>query len=261
MRLLISVSLLLSSSIFPAAFQQQSSPVARKLDSYGEIRHSEGEMWRIEDFLMPAIKADPQSKAYIIAYGGREDAPGKARRYAIRAKNYLVNIRGIDPQRIVSMDGGRRAEFVVELWLVPKDAKPPEPSPTITVPDDLGDNVLFDTFDYGYDNFALKTEDEAARLEGFAAALKKEPNSRGCIVAHAAGGNGRNGFEPDPPGTALRVAREQRASLVKKYELPVSRLKVIDGGYGGHIVKLWIMRPNAGGDNGPCGKINHRFHP
>lgn len=240
MRFLILVCLLFGTGVFHAASQQQSPPVARKLDSYNEIQHSEGEMWHLEDFLVPALSGDPQSKAYIIAYGGRKTEPGKARRYAVRAKNYLVNYRGIVPQRIVAVDGGRREEFVVEVWLVPKDAKPPEPSPTITVPDDLGDNVMYDSFDYGYDNFALKTEDGPARLDGFAAALKKEPKSRGCIVAYASAGV--EGFEKDPPGTALRMAREQRAYLVKNHQLRVS---IIDGGYGGHTVNLWIMRRSA----------------
>jgi len=228
--------------LFITAFQQQSAPVARKLDSYNEIQHSEGEMWRIEDFLIPALSADPQSSAYIIAYGGRADGPGKARRFALRAKNWLVNYRGIDPQRIVAVDGGRREDFVVELWLVPKDAKPPEPSPTITVSDNPSGNILFDTYDFGYDNFALKAEDGPARLDGFAAALKKEPNSWACIVAYASAGV--SGFEKDPPGTALRVAREQRDFLTKNHQLPVSRLLVVDGGFAGHTVNLWLMRPN-----------------
>ena len=251
MRFLISVCLLFGSGIIHTAFQSQSSPGARKLDSYGEIRHSEAEQWRLEDFLMPALSGDPQSKAYIIAYGAREDGPGKARRYALRAKNYLVNFRGIDPQRIVPVDGGRREEFVVELWIVPKDAKPPEPSPTITVSDDLNDNLYFDSFQIGYDNFGTKTEDGPARFEGFAAVLKKEPNSWGCIIAYAETGDDRIGFEWDPPGTGLRIAREQRADLVKNYKLPLSRLSVVDGGYAGRIVELWIMRPSAKSDSGP----------
>ena len=239
MRLLIAICLL-----FGTVYQQQSPPVARRLDSYNDkIRHSEAEMWHLEDFLVPALSADPQSKAYIIAYGGRKTEPGKARRYAVRAKNYLVNYRGIDPQRVVPVDGGRREDFIVEVWLVPKDAKPPEPSPTITVADDLGDNIMYDSFDYGYDNFALKTEDGPARLDGFAAMLKKEPNSRGCIVAYASAGV--DGFEKDPPGTALRMAREQREYLIKNHQFPVSRVSVINGGFGGHKVNLWIMRPNA----------------
>ena|SRR6185503_5272247 len=244
MRFLILVCLL-----FGTAFQQQSPPVARKLDSYNEIQHSEGEMWHIEDFLMPALSGDPESRVYIIAYGGRATEPGKARRYAVRAKNWLVNYRGIDPRRIVALDGGRREDFVVELWLVPKDAKPPEPSPTITVPDNLSGNILFDTFDFGYDNFALRAEDGPARLDGFAAALKKEPNSWGCIVAYASAGVA--GFERDPPGTALKVAREQRDFLITNHQLPVSRLLVIDGGFGGHTVNLWLMRPNTSFDNNP----------
>jgi len=184
MRLLISVLLLLSGGVAQTALQ---SSVARKLVSYNDqIRNSEAEQWHLEDQL-PALVAEPQSKLYIIAYNGRDDPVGKARRYATRAKNYLVDYRAIDPQRIVLVDGGRREEFIVEVWLVPKDAKPPEATPTLTVPDDLGDNLFYDHFDFGYDNFALRTEGDTARLDGFAEALKKEPNSWGCIVVYANG--------------------------------------------------------------------------
>jgi hypothetical protein len=184
MRLLISVLLLLSSGLAQTAPQPA---VARKLVSYDDqIRSSEAEQWHLEDQL-PTLAAEPQSKVYIIAYAGREDLPGKARRYAVRARNYLVEFRGIDPQRIVAVDGGRREKFIVEVWLVPKDAKTPEPSDNINVPDDPGDNLKYDDFGVGYDNFGTKTEDYAAHLDGFAAALKKEPNSWGCIVVYANG--------------------------------------------------------------------------
>lgn len=248
MRLLISILLLLSGGAAQTAPQ---SPVARKLVSYDDqIRSSEAEQWRLEDSL-PAISAEPESKLYIIAYGGREDPAGKARRYAVRARNYFVDYHSIDPQRIVSVDGGRREEFIVEVWLVPKDAKPPEPSPTVTVPDDLGDNLFYDDFSVGFDDFALRTEGDTTRLDGFAAALKKEPNSWGCIVVYAMAGDDRYGIEWDPPGTALRFARQQRTYLVKKQQLPWSRLSVIDGGYGRRTVQLWVMRPRARFDHGP----------
>lgn len=252
MRLLISVCLLLAASFGHTAFQQQSSPVARKLTSYDDkIGSSEAEQWLLEDLVLPELMRDPQSKAYIIGYSAPEDAPGKARRYAARAKNYLISRGGFDPQRIIPVEGGRRKEFGVEVWLVPKDAKPPEPSPNITVPDDLGDNLLYDDFYIGEDSFAGYTEDGHVRLDGFAAALKKEPNSWGCIVAYAQAGNDREGMAWDEPGVALKMAREQKTYLARTLRIPSSKLSVIDGGYAYRKVELWIMRPNARFDRGP----------
>src|ERR1044072_9412192 len=110
--------LILVCVLFSTAIQQQSPSVARKLDSYTDkIRQGQAEMWHLEDFLVPALSGNPQSTAYIIAYGGRADGPGKARRFAVRAKNYLSNYRGIDPQRIVAVYGGRRADFVFGIWV------------------------------------------------------------------------------------------------------------------------------------------------
>lgn len=249
-RLLVSL-LVLFSGVEYAAFQQSSSTQARKVDSYNDqIPSGEAEQWRLEDFLR-VLSAEPDSKAYIIAYGGREDPPGKPQRYAVRAKNYLVEYRGIRSERIVTVDGGRREEFIVELWLVPRNAKPPEPTPTITTADDLGDNVLYDNFGIGYDNFGEKSENDSARLDAFANALKKEPGSWGCIVAYAMAGDDHTGIDWDAPGTALRIARERRAYLVKKHQLPLSRVSIVDGGYAGRMVELWIMRPNARFDAGP----------
>jgi hypothetical protein len=243
--------LLLLSIVFYTASQQPSPAVARKVLSYNDqIRSGEAEQWHLEDF-RKELEAEPQSKAYVIAYSGREDTPGKALRYAVRAMNYLVEYRGIAAQRIITVDGGRREEFIVELWLVPRNAKPPEPTPTITVPDDPGDNLLYDEFGIGYENFSSQTEDDRAHLDGFAIALKKELNSWGCIVAYAMSGDDRTGGRWDSPGEALKIARRQRSYLVKKHQLPMSRLSVIDGGYADRTVELWIMRPNARFDSGP----------
>lgn len=250
MRLLISVFLLFASGMAGATVQQTSTE-PRRIHSYNDqIRSGEAEQWQLEDFVR-ALAAEPDSKACIIAYAGREDPPGKPQRYAARAQNYLVETRGINSQRIVAVAGGRREEFIVELWLVPKNAKPPEPTPAITVKDDPGDNLLYDSFGFGYENFASQTENDAAWLDGFAKALEKEPGSWGCIVVYAMAGDDRVGIDWDPPGTALKIARERRAYLVKQHHLPVSRVSIIDGGYAGRIVELWIMRPNARFDRGP----------
>lgn len=227
------------------------SRMPSKLDSYNDkIQSSEAEQWHLEEFREKLLK-EPDTKAYIIAYGGREDNPGKARRYALRAKNWLVQWRGTDARRIVALDGGRREEFVVELWLVPSGARPPEPAPTLNVQDDSGDNILYDEFDVGYDNFGNRAEDAEVRLDGFAAALKKEPSSWGCIIAYANRGDDQVGMDWDSPGTGLKIAKSQRNYLIGNSRIAPSRLTAVDGGYSGRVVELWIMRPHARFDKGP----------
>ena len=233
------------------AHHTQSRRTPRKIDSYNDkIRSGEAEQWHLEDFFKELIK-DPDSQAYIIAYGGREDNPGKAHRYAQRAKNYMVEARGIVPSRIVTMDGGRREEFIVELWLVPNGSPSPKPTPTVTSKDDLGDNLLFDGFVVGCEGFSCSYEDDAAHLDGFAAALKKEPTAWGCIIAYAQSGDDRLGQDWDSPGTGQKIARSQRTYLIKKHGLAQSRLSAIDGGYSWRGVELWVMRPKARFDKGP----------
>jgi hypothetical protein len=245
------INLLLSGLLVTSYAQEPESQMPHKVDSYNDkIQGSEAEQWHLEDFREKLLK-EPNTKVYIIAYGGREDNPGKARRYALRAKNWLAEWRGIDPKRIVAFDGGRREEFIVELWLVPNDARPPEPTPSINVQDDLGDNLLYDAFDVGYDNFGNRAEDAVARLEGFAAALKKEPSSWGCVIAYAQSGDDRMGMDWDSPGTALNLAKSQRNYLIRNSRIAPSRLTAVDGGYSGRVVELWIMRPHARFDKEP----------
>jgi len=52
----------------------------------------------------------------------------RARRRANRAKDYLVNTRGIDAGRLVVVDGGCMPELKVELWDRPSGATPPAAS-------------------------------------------------------------------------------------------------------------------------------------
>jgi hypothetical protein len=78
-----------------------------------------------------AWQNDPGSNGYIIAYGGRRGPAGEAQARADFAKNYLVNSRGIDAGRIMTLDGGFREEATTELWLVPSGAVPPTASPNV----------------------------------------------------------------------------------------------------------------------------------
>jgi hypothetical protein len=87
------------------------------------------------DNLAVELQNDPSTTTYIIAYGGRTSRIGLADRLLTRAKEYLVTKRGIDPSRIVVLNGGFKEENCVELWIVPSGATLPQPSPTVQAGD------------------------------------------------------------------------------------------------------------------------------
>lgn len=83
------------------------------------------------DNLAVELQNDPTMTTYLFAYGGRTSQSGQADRLLARARDYLVNQRGIDASRIVMINGGFREEDCVEAWVVPQGATPPQPSPTV----------------------------------------------------------------------------------------------------------------------------------
>lgn len=98
-------------------------PVPVKFDEYGDIKFND-EKARLDNYAIQ-LQNQTGSQGYIIAYGTCE-GQGQAR--ADRAKNYLVNTRGIEAGRITAVDGGCRADLTVQLWIVPTGASNPATS-------------------------------------------------------------------------------------------------------------------------------------
>jgi hypothetical protein len=98
-------------------------PPAVKFDEYGNIKFND-EKARLDNYAIQ-LQNQPGSQGYILAYGACE---GEAAARANRAKDYLVNTRGIDASRLVTVDGGCRADLLVELWIVPTGSTPPAAS-------------------------------------------------------------------------------------------------------------------------------------
>lgn len=95
-------------------------PPPRKFDEYGNIAFND-EKARLDNYAIQ-LQNEPGSQGYIIAYGS---CAGEAQARADRAKDYLVNTRGIDAGRLVTIDGGCRSDLTVELWVVPQGATAP----------------------------------------------------------------------------------------------------------------------------------------
>jgi hypothetical protein len=102
--------------------QVEPVPVARKFDEYGNIRFND-EKARLDNYAIQ-LQNNPTDRGTIIGYGACE---GEGLTRANRAKDYLVNTRGIDAGRIDTVDGGCRSALHVELWLVPSGAAAPAP--------------------------------------------------------------------------------------------------------------------------------------
>lgn len=83
------------------------------------------------DNLAVELQSDPSTTAYIIAYGGRNSPLAQVEVLMKRARNYIVEQRGIDASRIVVVNGGFREVDSVELWIVPSGAAAPRATPTV----------------------------------------------------------------------------------------------------------------------------------
>jgi hypothetical protein len=90
-------------------------------DQYRDIGFDD-EKARLDNFAI-ALQSDPSKQGYIIVFGRRGYA-SEAKMRADRAKGYLIELRGIDWQRIVSWDHCVRDQLEFELWLTPSGVAP-----------------------------------------------------------------------------------------------------------------------------------------
>ncbi len=95
----------------------------RKFDEFPEIAYND-EKARLDNYAIE-LQNDPGATAYVIVYPGPRGRPGAVQKHTTRVVDYLVNSRGINAQRIVTLVGPPRDELMVELWLCPQGAKPP----------------------------------------------------------------------------------------------------------------------------------------
>jgi len=96
-------------------------PIPTKFDEYGNIRFND-EKARLDNYAIQLQNA-PGAGGTIIVYG---TCAGEAQQRGDRAKDYLVNTRGIEAGRITVVDGGCSSELKVQLWIVPSGADAPQ---------------------------------------------------------------------------------------------------------------------------------------
>lgn len=100
-------------------------PKCRKFDEFPNISRND-EKARLDNFGV-ALQNDPTSTAYIVVFPAHSVRRGDVQRHTTRIVDYLVNSRGIDARRIVTLVGSGRDELMVELWACPQGTTPPTP--------------------------------------------------------------------------------------------------------------------------------------
>jgi hypothetical protein len=93
-----------------------------KFDEFGKLSCTD-ELVRLDNY-GNKVRTLPDALAVIVVYGGRSGTKrGEvlARLFAIR--DVLVRRNSIDTKRIVTLDGGFRDKFLVELWIIPAEGR------------------------------------------------------------------------------------------------------------------------------------------
>lgn len=241
----------------PLTSGQEKRSSARKIDEFADILVTDIKA-RLDNFAIE-LQKEPDSRGFIIVYRSRRDPPGITSRLSNLSKNYLVEQRGLDADRIVTIDGGESPCLAQELWVVPKgDTPTPRPDAYRRDFTDTESVRKFDEY-YYYLPYAEEEHSEAIELgdslEAFADALRKEPRAFGYIIAYPqyyvywwedSSEDGREWRRrrvyQDRPSAASTMLREIKADLVKKYRVAPSRIKVMNGGYRKtRSVELWIV--------------------
>ena len=99
--------------------------ITTRFDEFGDISRND-EKARLDNFAI-SLQNDPTATAYVIVYPGRTGKRGEVQQHAGRIIDYLVNSRGLDKSRIVTLVGPAKDELRVELWIAPQGATPPNP--------------------------------------------------------------------------------------------------------------------------------------
>lgn len=99
--------------------------VSRRFDEFPDIARND-EKARLDNFVIE-LQNDPSATAYVIVYPGKANKRGEVQEHSGRVVEYLVNSRGLDQRRIVTLVGPKRDQLHVELWLTPQGATPPNP--------------------------------------------------------------------------------------------------------------------------------------
>ena len=101
-------------------------------DEYGDLRF-EDEKARLDNFTIQ-ISNIPLSIGYLTMYAGQKTFKNEAAERLARARSYMVKVRKIDPERVVTVDCGFTSELTITLHIVPPGVSPPVCYNPVSIP-------------------------------------------------------------------------------------------------------------------------------
>jgi len=96
-----------------------------RFDEFPDIARND-EKARLDNFAI-ALQNDPSSTGYVIVYPGRTSKRAEVQDHFGRVIDYLVNSRNMDKSRIRTIEGPKKDQLSVQLWITPQGAAPPNP--------------------------------------------------------------------------------------------------------------------------------------
>ena len=96
-----------------------------RFDEFPDIARND-EKARLDNFAI-ALQNDPSSTGYVIVYPGRTSKRAEVQDHFGRVIDYLVNSRNMDTSRIRTIEGPKKDQLSVQLWITPQGAAPPNP--------------------------------------------------------------------------------------------------------------------------------------
>jgi hypothetical protein len=104
------------------AVRPQAIGCCHVFDRYGDIDFDD-EKARLDNFAIQ-LSDLPLSSGYILMAAGQETFEKEAAEHLARAKSYLVDVRKIDKNRIVTVDCGFSQELAIHLYILPPGVLP-----------------------------------------------------------------------------------------------------------------------------------------
>jgi hypothetical protein len=103
------------------------TPPASRFGNFGELpaKDVSTNLKALADYL-----SNTRDNVWLIVYAGRKSENGFATTRARQMKDELI-ADGVQPRRIIAIDGGFMEKPLFDFWLVPFGAQPPQPKPTI----------------------------------------------------------------------------------------------------------------------------------
>ena len=227
--------------IVGASAQDHEPPSAVRIDQFTQLGHCDvtGRL----DYLATKLNENPSATGAVVTYAPEGEGGGTGKQVLEIIKDYLVNARGITPDRLKMIYGGRNSDkhqSETELWIVAKGARPPKPEKRES------DVATFQGLYYegpDYDDFGVEIEPEMGPGIGgsvnasLADILHEQKNAVAYVVVYSG--------ENLTPGAWRRIGEGDIESF-KERNVEPNRFKLIFGGQAKETrVQYWVLPNNA----------------